>query len=284
MADSKHDGMIIDNKHVRFVGWSSRDSSWSRRFCRKERRVGGGQTRVIQPRGDVIAKPEPLPRDRGVDVRIWRVRGLRYVRKIFRVTPRLSPRDNYKLFGRTTVRQNVRYDVSAAKNRARIETMLFSALAKAPRRLRVCCCPRNSPLCKRPHSTGENETCKKNTRSTVYYLSSIGVLTVGLSYAAVPLYKMFCQVSAAASSVWPHRTCVTTFHARHLFSRRSATEGQSVIVYRTPKWKPWSLSETERSKCISLPTRRPACSGVLNHCRPKSGYRFVSLYYISFGL
>lgn len=40
-----------------------------------------------------------------------------------------------------------------------------------------------------------DEARKKNTRSTVYYLSSLGVLTVGLSYAAVPLYKMFCQVS-----------------------------------------------------------------------------------------
>lgn len=30
-------------------------------------------------------------------------------------------------------------------------------------------------------------------KSTVYYLSAAGVLTAGLSYAAVPLYRMFCQ-------------------------------------------------------------------------------------------
>ncbi|XP_035893215.1 cytochrome c oxidase assembly protein COX11, mitochondrial [Anopheles stephensi] len=30
-------------------------------------------------------------------------------------------------------------------------------------------------------------------RSTVYYVAAAGVLTVGLSYAAVPLYRMFCQ-------------------------------------------------------------------------------------------
>ncbi len=29
-------------------------------------------------------------------------------------------------------------------------------------------------------------------RTTVYYAAGIGILTVGLSYAAVPLYRMFC--------------------------------------------------------------------------------------------
>lgn len=29
-------------------------------------------------------------------------------------------------------------------------------------------------------------------KSTVYYVCGLGVLTVGLSYAAVPLYRMFC--------------------------------------------------------------------------------------------
>jgi len=48
---------------------------------------------------------------------------------------------------------------------------------------------------KRSHSTNTNNEQKKNISSTVYYLFSLGILTVGLSYAAVPLYKMFCQVS-----------------------------------------------------------------------------------------
>uniref|UniRef100_A0A182J665 Cytochrome c oxidase assembly protein COX11, mitochondrial n=1 Tax=Anopheles atroparvus TaxID=41427 RepID=A0A182J665_ANOAO len=30
-------------------------------------------------------------------------------------------------------------------------------------------------------------------KTTVYYVAAAGVLTVGLSYAAVPLYRMFCQ-------------------------------------------------------------------------------------------
>lgn len=35
---------------------------------------------------------------------------------------------------------------------------------------------------------------RKKLRSTVYYVVATAVLTVGLSYAAVPLYRMFCQV------------------------------------------------------------------------------------------
>lgn len=33
----------------------------------------------------------------------------------------------------------------------------------------------------------------QKVKSTLYYVSAAGVLTVGLSYAAVPLYRMFCQ-------------------------------------------------------------------------------------------
>ena len=36
---------------------------------------------------------------------------------------------------------------------------------------------------------------KRNLKSTLYYVTAGGVLIVGLSYAAVPLYRMFCQVS-----------------------------------------------------------------------------------------
>jgi len=36
-----------------------------------------------------------------------------------------------------------------------------------------------------------NSDTKK--KSTVYYVVALGVLTVGFSYAAVPLYRLFCQ-------------------------------------------------------------------------------------------
>lgn len=35
---------------------------------------------------------------------------------------------------------------------------------------------------------------KLKNRSTLYYATAAGVLFVGLTYAAVPLYRMFCQV------------------------------------------------------------------------------------------
>ncbi|KAG5895344.1 hypothetical protein JTB14_003141 [Gonioctena quinquepunctata] len=38
-----------------------------------------------------------------------------------------------------------------------------------------------------------NEARSKSIRSTLYYVTAAGVVTVGLSYAAVPLYRMFCQ-------------------------------------------------------------------------------------------
>lgn len=36
---------------------------------------------------------------------------------------------------------------------------------------------------------------QRKIRSTLNYMVALGVMTVGLSYAAVPLYRIFCQVS-----------------------------------------------------------------------------------------
>ncbi|KAF2352279.1 Cytochrome c oxidase assembly protein CtaG/Cox11, partial [Trinorchestia longiramus] len=36
-------------------------------------------------------------------------------------------------------------------------------------------------------------TQAKDLRSTLYYVAAVGVLVFGLSYAAVPLYRIFCQ-------------------------------------------------------------------------------------------
>ena len=35
---------------------------------------------------------------------------------------------------------------------------------------------------------------RRNNPSTVYYVVALGVLVTGFSYAAVPLYRLFCQV------------------------------------------------------------------------------------------
>lgn len=47
----------------------------------------------------------------------------------------------------------------------------------------------------RSYSNKQNDRSYRN-RSTVYYITGVGVLAVGLSYAAVPLYRLFCQVWA----------------------------------------------------------------------------------------
>lgn len=38
------------------------------------------------------------------------------------------------------------------------------------------------------------EYMSQGTKSTLYYIAALGVLAFGLSYAAVPLYRIFCQV------------------------------------------------------------------------------------------
>ncbi|XP_014272780.1 cytochrome c oxidase assembly protein ctaG [Halyomorpha halys] len=44
----------------------------------------------------------------------------------------------------------------------------------------------------RNYSSRKNDVSFK-TRSTVYYIAGVGILCVGMSYAAVPLYRIFCQ-------------------------------------------------------------------------------------------
>ena len=34
-----------------------------------------------------------------------------------------------------------------------------------------------------------------NRKSTLFYLAAVGIAMVGMSFAAVPLYRMFCSVS-----------------------------------------------------------------------------------------
>lgn len=43
-------------------------------------------------------------------------------------------------------------------------------------------------------NTSDKETLKLKNRSTLYYATAATVLFVGLTYAAVPLYRLFCQV------------------------------------------------------------------------------------------
>ncbi|KAF2893040.1 hypothetical protein ILUMI_13134 [Ignelater luminosus] len=44
----------------------------------------------------------------------------------------------------------------------------------------------------------------KKLKSTLYYITATGVLVVGLSYAAVPLYRMFCQAYSYGGTLAGH--------------------------------------------------------------------------------
>ena len=44
-------------------------------------------------------------------------------------------------------------------------------------------------------------TSEARSRSTLYYLLSLAVATVGASYAAVPLYRAFCQSTGFGGTV-----------------------------------------------------------------------------------
>lgn len=47
----------------------------------------------------------------------------------------------------------------------------------------------------------ENDLRRKNMKTTAYYMASIGVAFIGLSYAAVPLYRIFCQAYSYGGTV-----------------------------------------------------------------------------------
>ncbi|KAL1382794.1 hypothetical protein pipiens_013225 [Culex pipiens pipiens] len=57
--------------------------------------------------------------------------------------------------------------------------------------------PRNPPNSCVARLIGSNRNAdaarRHKIRTTIYYVAAAGVLTVGMSYAAVPLYRMFCQ-------------------------------------------------------------------------------------------
>ncbi|XP_051168736.1 cytochrome c oxidase assembly protein COX11, mitochondrial [Leptopilina boulardi] len=47
----------------------------------------------------------------------------------------------------------------------------------------------------------ESEIRRKKMLTTAYYMTSLGVVFVGLSYAAVPLYRIFCQAYSYGGTV-----------------------------------------------------------------------------------
>lgn len=50
-------------------------------------------------------------------------------------------------------------------------------------------------------SVTENAARRIKTKTTMFYVAAVGILTAGFSYAAVPLYRMFCQAYSYGGTV-----------------------------------------------------------------------------------
>ena len=44
------------------------------------------------------------------------------------------------------------------------------------------------------NKSSSEDPLKKRIRTTLNYVAATGILALGLTYAAVPLYRVFCQV------------------------------------------------------------------------------------------
>lgn len=67
------------------------------------------------------------------------------------------------------------------------------------------------------HTGGRNP---RRITSTLYYLAAVGVLVVGGSYAAVPLYRIFCQVSLLTVANFKTTTNLLYFSLTAMAARR----------------------------------------------------------------
>ena len=60
----------------------------------------------------------------------------------------------------------------------------------------------------RYYYTTQRTSQSRNNRSTLVYTTAIAIVVLGLSYAAVPLYRMFCQVMLIPCSCKNLSICV----------------------------------------------------------------------------
>ncbi|CAG9771057.1 unnamed protein product [Ceutorhynchus assimilis] len=73
----------------------------------------------------------------------------------------------------------------------------FSLLKPYNRNQIIFCqkCCRKTPFRNYSKDSAERirQANKKGIRTSLYYITAAGIFTIGMSYAAVPLYRMFCQ-------------------------------------------------------------------------------------------
>lgn len=106
-----------------------------------------------------------------------------------------------------------------------------------------------------------------SAESIAYYSMAVVILCGGLSFAAVPLYRLFCQVW-----FWDNFVFVFVFVCWPFFLteiairiiRRQGMAAQSMKIMMLAKWRIWNGLEIEWSKFNLMLIRLHRCDGILS--------------------
>ena len=71
-----------------------------------------------------------------------------------------------------------------------------------------------------PHTESQQEEWRKRNKTVLTYIAAAGVGMIGMSYAAVPLYRLYCQASnphtiIKATLSWDERKMIPTRHSHN---------------------------------------------------------------------
>lgn len=107
-----------------------------------------------------------------------------------------------------------------------------------------------------------------SAQSIGYYTMAVAILCAGLTFAAVPLYRLFCQVNVNVKPI--------AIHYSYQWFSQQAMVGQWTKAMMPARWRTWRESEIACLKFNSMPTQRLQCDGTSNHNNMK--LRFVRVW------
>lgn len=84
-------------------------------------------------------------------------------------------------------------------------------------------------------SSGQRDAWKQRNRSGMLYATALVILVVGFSYAAVPLYTVFCQVTSPYMFLTsPFSICINVFYIKDCFTFQYALESFILVLFHKP--------------------------------------------------